>query len=100
MQTTIKERVETRPLYAIASDISLDWGQKMHYAAKPYVMAMATMTSITESYFYDTGEDIVLRFLANASSWKGETARRVKAELKAMCVEAQLQRRRAVASPT
>jgi hypothetical protein len=32
----------------------------------------------------DTGKSIVLYFLSNAGTWRGETAKRVKAELKKM----------------
>jgi hypothetical protein len=37
-----------------------------------------------EMYGYDTGKSVVLYFLSNATSWRGEVARRVKAELKSM----------------
>jgi hypothetical protein len=33
-------------------------------------------------YYADTGRSIVLYFLNNATSWKGDTAKAVKAELK------------------
>ena len=45
---------------------------------------MATMDSIDEDFGYDSGASIVLYFLANANTWRGDTARRVKAELKRM----------------
>jgi len=72
-----------RSLSVIARDICRDW-TRVNYAAKPYLCAMQTMGDIRESYGYDSGESIVLYFLSNATSWKGETARRIKAELKAM----------------
>jgi hypothetical protein len=72
-----------RSLSVIARDICRDW-TRVNYAAKPYLCAMQTMGDIKESYGYDSGESIVLYFLSNATSWKGETARRIKAELKAM----------------
>ena len=73
-----------RSLSVIARDICKDW-PKVNYAAKPYLCAMQTMGDIRESYGYDSGKSIVLYFLSNASSWRGETAKRIKAELKAMC---------------
>ena len=73
-----------RSLSSIAREICKDW-PKVNYAAKPYLCAMQTMGDIRESYGYDSGKSIVLYFLSNASSWRGETAKRIKAELKAMC---------------
>lgn len=77
----------TRPLFAIAAEIRRDWSQQgkgVNYAAKPYLDAMADLTNITDNYGYDSGESIVRYFLSNASSWRGDTAKRVKAELKGM----------------
>ena len=42
---------------------------------------MATMESIEDDYFLDGGDDIVIYFLANAQTWRGEVARNVKKEL-------------------
>lgn len=76
----------TRPLQSIAIDIADDWG-KANYggrAAQPYLEAMFDLDKITDMYYADSGKSIVLYFLANAGSWRGETARRIKAELKGM----------------
>lgn len=73
-----------RPLFEIAAEIRKDW-QKVNFAAKPYLDAMRQLTYITDNYYFDSGKIIVLYFLSNASTWKGETAKRIKAELKAMC---------------
>lgn len=72
-----------RPLYEIAREIKADWS-KPYFGAVPYLDAMGTLTRIEENYYYDTGDSVVRYFLANANTWRGETARRVKAELKAM----------------
>jgi hypothetical protein len=45
---------------------------------------MADLNSIDEYYYNDSASSCVRYFLANAGTWRGETARRVKAELKAM----------------
>ena len=74
----------TRPLYEIAADIRKDWGAKVNFAAKPYLDAMASLTSINDNYGWDSGKTIVLYFLGNASSWRGETAKAIKKELKSM----------------
>lgn len=74
---------ETRPLYEIAKEIKADW-KKMYFGAKPYVDAMQNITSIDDAYGYDNGRYIVNYFLGNAAQWKGETARKIKSELKSM----------------
>lgn len=73
-----------RPLYEIAREIRKDWGSKVNFAAKPYLEAMECLNSVTDSYGYDNGKSVVLYFLCNASTWRGDTAKRVKAELKAL----------------
>ena len=40
------------------------------------------LIQIEDNYFLDSGKSIVCHFLANAATWKGETARRIKKELK------------------
>jgi hypothetical protein len=77
-------QTEKRSLSTIATEIRKDWGSKVNYAAKPYLSAMAGLDSIDDQYGYDDARGIVLYFLSNASSWRGETAKRIKAELKAL----------------
>lgn len=72
-----------RPLYKIADEIERDW-KNVNYAARPYLDAMHTLTTMNDNYLIDNGESIVRYFLANANSWRGEVARRVKAELRSM----------------
>lgn len=72
-----------RPLYTIADEIRKDW-KNIYFGAAPYLHAMQQLDSIHDDYGYDSGKSIVLYFLANAATWKGETARRIKAELKAI----------------
>jgi hypothetical protein len=73
----------TRSLNTIAKDIRKDWA-KPYFGAVPYLDAMETLNSIRDTYYFDNASDIVRYFLSNATSWKGETARTIKAELKAM----------------
>ena len=73
-----------RPIYEIAAEIRKDWKNVSPYAA-PYLRAMFCLRSIDENYGFDSGRSIVCYFLANAGSWRGEVAKRVKAELKALC---------------
>jgi hypothetical protein len=72
-----------RTLREIAKEIKSDWVRPA-YNAVPYLNAMAVMNSMDDNYFGDDGRSIVLYFLSNASTWKGEVARRVKKELNQM----------------
>lgn len=73
-----------RPLSEIATEISNDW-TKVYFGAVPYLDAMQTLNSIEDDYIHESGKSIVLYFLANAGTWRGETARRIKKELNTMC---------------
>jgi hypothetical protein len=78
------ENTTNRPLYKIAAEIRKDW-TKVYFGAVPYLEAMERLTSINENYFYDSANSVVLYFLANSQTWRGEKAKAIKAELKAMC---------------
>lgn len=73
-----------RPLYQIATEIRKDWGAKVNFAAKPYLEAMGGLTNVTDSYGMDSAKSVVLYFLSNAGTWKGDKAKEIKAELKKM----------------
>jgi hypothetical protein len=77
---------QTRPIYTIANEIGLDW-KSPYFGAVPYLRAMHSLRDVTDAYGYDDGRSIVMYFLANAATWRGETARRVKSELKALLKE-------------
>jgi hypothetical protein len=79
----VKVEAQKRHLSKIAEDIDEDWPSP-NYAAVPYLDAMRELRMITDAYFEDSAEMVVRYFLNNAKNWKGDTARRVKAELKAM----------------
>jgi hypothetical protein len=70
----------SRPVREIAGEIRKCW-PNVNYAAKPYLEAMFSLNSVDEDYGYDSGKSVVLYFLANAQTWKGPDARRIKAEL-------------------
>lgn len=72
-----------RPLSTIASEISNVW-TNVNYGAAPYLQAMLTLDSVEDSFGHDSGRSIVLYFLANASTFRGPDAKRLKAELKAL----------------
>jgi hypothetical protein len=75
--------MENRSLNAIATEIGEKW-LKINYAAKPYWEAMFSLKHINDVYGCETGKVIVLYFLSNATTWKGEDAKRIKLELKKM----------------
>ena len=81
MTTTTDNK--TRPLYEIAKEIKQDW-KKPYFGAVPYLDALKTLDKITDNYFMDSGKDMVLYFLSNATTWRGEVAKRIKLELKSM----------------
>ena len=67
--------VEPRALCSIAHEINEDW-KNVYFGAVPYLNAMRTLVSIRDAYGADDGETIVAYFLANAQTWRGETAKR------------------------
>jgi hypothetical protein len=80
---TNNTKTSVRPLSQIAAEIYQDWKPVSPFA-KPYLEAMSNLTSVKDNYMFESGYSIVAGFLVNASSWRGETAKRIKAELKAM----------------
>jgi len=75
------ENANARPLSQIARDIKANW-PKVNYAAKPYLDAMSNLGSINDRYYEDDAKSVVIYFLANAQGWRGDEAKRIKAELK------------------
>lgn len=76
-----------RAIHEIAREISTDWrsiGKGVSPYARPYLDAMQTLNSINENYYMDSADSVVRYFLANASTYRGEKAKALKAELKAM----------------
>ena len=75
--------MKTRPLHEIAREIRQDW-KKVYFGAVPYLDVMGTMNSIEDRYMFDSARSIVRYFLGNATTWRGDAARRVKKELNDM----------------
>lgn len=67
----------------IAREISRDW-KNVNYAANPYLQAMRSLDSASDSFGYDSAKSVVSYFLANASGYRGDTAKAHKAALKAI----------------
>ena len=73
--------LENKPLSYVAEVIRANWVNPSPYAV-PYINAMAQLRSINDSYYADSAAGVVMYFLANAQTWRGDTARVVKAHLK------------------
>jgi len=75
-----------RPLYEIAREIRKDWKATskngIYFGAAPYLDAMASLTDKNSYFGCDSATSIVIHFLSNAATYRGETAKRIKAELK------------------
>lgn len=75
-----------RDIDIIAREIRREW-HKPSYSAKPYIEAMLHLSTIDDRYYFDSARTVILYFLSNARTWRGDVARRVKKELKDMCDE-------------
>jgi hypothetical protein len=78
-----------RTIAAIAAEISKLWA-KPNYAAKPYLDAMHQLDTLADNFFQDSAVSVVSYFLANATTFTGDDARRIKKELNAMVREYRL----------
>jgi hypothetical protein len=74
-----------RPISTVAREILKVWGPKVNFAAKPYLQAMLNLNSASDSYGHDSAKSVVTYFLGNASTFRGEDAKRLKTELKSIC---------------
>lgn len=72
-----------RSISSIAYDIKRAWTNP-YFGAKPYLEAMTQLGNIDDKFIDDDARSIVMYFLANASTFRGNDARVLKAELKAM----------------
>ncbi len=73
-------QLKPRPLCMIANEILRKWPTP-YFGAMPYITAMLSLDSTKDMYGADPGEHIVAYFLANAQTWRGADARRIKVEL-------------------
>lgn len=78
--------VQGRFIYEIADDIYNDWpaARNPNHPAGHYVAAMRDILYITDSYYADTAKTVVMYFLSNAATWRGDLASKVKKELRAL----------------
>lgn len=75
--------VEVLHLWKTKYGKDLPWSLK---CALPYLEAMleCDTTNKDEAYYAETVESVVIYFLANITNWRGDDAKRIKAELKSM----------------
>lgn len=78
-----RKTAAARPLHEIARDIRRSW-PKVNYAAVPYLDALDTLDSITDSYYEDSAKSIVAYLLSNMTTFRGPDAQRIKTELRAL----------------
>ncbi|MCK9516227.1 MAG: hypothetical protein M0Q87_09335 [Ottowia sp.] len=75
-----------RTLREIAREIRADWHVINNGGAREALECMEKMGNITDRFGADpNGYSVVGAFLGNSIGWRGETARRIKKELRAMC---------------
>ena len=70
----------------IAQIVKKEW-KNVYFGAVPYLEAMQCLNNIGDSYFHDSATSILNYFLANATTWRGETARAVKTKLKMLIAQ-------------
>lgn len=76
---------DRRTFQRIAKDIKSTW-LNVYFGAVPYLEALLELDTSNPSapYYCETAGDIVRYFLANAQTFRGADAKRLKAELKSM----------------
>ena len=70
----------------IAHAIAKDWINVNPYAVD-YLNAMKQIRSVKDSYYAESAHSVILYFLANAGTYRGENARTYKALLKDLLKE-------------
>jgi Arc/MetJ-type ribon-helix-helix transcriptional regulator len=80
-----QEAINSGEINQIADVIEQDiksQGKKIPYNLKPYLEAMYSISSVNDNYGLDSGKTILAYSLSNMGTYKGETAKAVKAKLK------------------
>jgi hypothetical protein len=65
----------------IAVIIKKNW-ENVYFGAVPYLSAMFHLRTVNDHYAEDSARVVLQYFLHNATTWKGDVARAVKAKLK------------------
>ena len=83
---TLTEPLKIKRIKEIAREIWALWAQKgkgVNYAAKPYLLALTELDA-QGNYLVEHYSGLVPRALGAMSSFRGDDARRLKAELKGL----------------
>ena len=78
--SNLQEILSTGTISDIAKFIKTDW-KKIPLNAKVYIDAMLEINNIDAKYGLDDAKTIVLYFLANAVTYRGENAKIIKKHL-------------------
>jgi len=81
-----KQLSELLTVSEIAHAIAKDWVNVNPYAVD-YLNAMKQISNVNESYYADSARSVIMYFLANANTYRGENARTYKALLKDLIKE-------------
>lgn len=73
--------------WEFGNEIKINWEFPSGYAI-PYIDALCRLGDWNSHYVHEHAFGIAARFLVNASTWKGDVAKRVKSELKKILKEA------------
>lgn len=80
------EEVKDLTIAQIAKIVQKTWvnkkGPAVYFGAVPYLNEMTYMGDISETVGMDTGKSVVTYFLSNATTYRGDQAKIIKAELK------------------
>ncbi len=82
MYNNFEYKTMKRPICLIAKEIENEWKDKVYFGARPYLNAMYFLSDKNDKYGFDSASEILNYFLANASTFRGETARKLKEEIK------------------
>ena len=81
------DKLKEKSISELAEIIREDF-TPVYFGAVPYLDAMTRIDTLSDSYGLDSAKSIVLYFLSNAGTWKGDIAREIKKELKRRCKNA------------
>ncbi len=82
----LPRKSQPRQLHQIGREIARTW-KNPYFGAVPYIEALLYLTDMDSRYGDQPAEDIVMYFLSNSATWRGDDARRIRAELNAMLPE-------------
>lgn len=73
--------LKDKTIAQLAIMVRNDW-KNVYFGAKPYIVAMSAIHADDGNYGAEDAKSICTYFLCNAQTWRGDTARAVKAEIK------------------